>query len=165
MKTNIKKEIHTTQNQKPKFTSKTLIKEKKIDPGKAMWDKVCKSTSEFILCWLSTPGHGTCPEVWLIWPVRLSCRRLHFPFSGVPVVDCFLVRAGSSISFFLSTLGTSLAWPCVGLVSLYVKQSSYVWNTTFSGAIYLPWLLQSLQLLFLIAPLAPRGRVWWRNPT
>lgn len=84
-------------------------------------------------------------------------QRTTFSFQWVPTVDRFLVRVGSPISFFLSTLGTSLAWTCIALMNLYAKQSYYVWRTTFFGAIHLPWLLQSFQLLFLIAPLAPRG--------
>lgn len=49
-----------------------------------MWDiKPSQITLEFILCWLSTAGHGTCPKELSVSPVRLNWREQIFPLQMV----------------------------------------------------------------------------------
>lgn len=132
--------------------------------------KAYKSTIEFILFWPTTPGHGVCPEVWLIYPVILHWSKLIFP---LPVgISCrWLLGSGvTCVRFPLSMLGPGLAWICACpvhaatvSVSSYGHQFCCVWRHCFLGIIHHLWLLQSLHLLFCIDPWALDGGFWWRH--
>lgn len=65
--------MRTHKNEK----NQKINKSKKC-PNKA---KLYKNNIEFGLCWLTISGHRACPEVWLIYPVTFSWRKVIFPFA------------------------------------------------------------------------------------
>ena len=95
--------------------------------------------TEFILCWSTIPGHGTCPEVWLLYPVTLHWKKkTGFPFTHrYQLQITSWLGLGSHVHFSLSVLGSWGLNPCRSLcpatvsVSSYVHQSCCVWKTLF----------------------------------
>lgn len=56
---------------------------------------IYENTIELILCCSSAAGHGACPQVWLIYPVRRHWRKLILPCKQLSLEDSFLIRVGS----------------------------------------------------------------------
>lgn len=96
-----------TQKQKNKKQKNNRTKKKKKKYQNKT--KVYKNTTEFILCWLNTPGHRACCVMQLTHPVTLH-RRAAFPF--VSSVNSFLVM-GESLCPHPSLPGPHLCRPCV----------------------------------------------------
>ncbi|EDL24906.1 mCG147847 [Mus musculus] len=69
------------------MSTHTQIKKakKKKKPHKKSWG---------LLYWPTTPGHGICPRVSLIYTVKLHKRIQISLCQSVPVVNIFLVGAG-----------------------------------------------------------------------
>lgn len=47
-----------------------------------------KALKKFVLCWLTSPGHGAFPGVWLICTVALHWRKLTFLIRGGTLCPC-----------------------------------------------------------------------------
>lgn len=117
--------------------------------------KIYKDSFEFVLCWPTAAGHGTCLKV-NVSPVRfLGETDFSFP-SGCQLE---IVSVGNESSCLLPHLraGTHLLDVCTpmhtasDLLSLYCV-SPLGLEDTFLGIIHLLWSLESLCLLFLRVP-------------
>lgn len=50
---------------------------------------------EFVLCWLTSPGHRVCPGVWLMDTVTLPWRKLISLCQQVSMTNGLLIRGGA----------------------------------------------------------------------
>lgn len=91
-----------------------------------------KNTTEFVLCWASTAGHGTCPLVWFVYSVRLCWK--YFLCKYLSIGDNLWVRdGGMCVHFPLQHWDPHLAWTCACCHSLHdhICVHSAVWKALF----------------------------------
>lgn len=77
-----------------------------------MKQKVYKITVEFVLCWPASPGHQTCPEVWLKYPVRFHWKTPILPSSVGIYYRELLGYMWEPTSTYPSQCWCPLALPC-----------------------------------------------------
>lgn len=83
---------------------------------------------EFSLCGLTTPGYGSCPRMWLIYPLSLHCRNWFSLFSSYQLhISLFWFRAGLCALLPSSVVEFCLPGIYKGLVrTIAMSGSSYV---------------------------------------
>lgn len=100
-----------------------------------MKQNVYKNTTDYILCQPTIPGHGLCPDVQLMYLMRLHWRKRNFLSAcryHLQISSWMGVRAHAH--FLLSMLRPHLARSCAGLVHvLTISGCSYAHLPLVSG--------------------------------